>query len=85
MGAPAVLTALLAILGVWSSKPPTPPAASALIEPVSFFVGIKVVRLIIITSRDRNERERKVPCIIQFLFLSTTDNYSPWWREIKIE
>lgn len=42
-GVPAVLTALLAIFGVWSSKPPTPPAASALIEPISFFTGIKTV------------------------------------------
>jgi len=47
MGSPAVLTALLAIFGVWSSKPPSPPAASALIEPVSFFVGIKTVSLLI--------------------------------------
>eukprot|EP00111_Clytia_hemisphaerica_P022741 TCONS_00066934-protein len=42
-GAPAVITALLAIFGIWSSKPPTPPSPSALIEPVSFFVGIKTI------------------------------------------
>lgn len=40
---PAILTALMALFGIWSSKPPTPPAASALIEPVSFFDGIKTV------------------------------------------
>lgn len=40
---PAVIGALMAMLGFWSSKPPTPPSSSAMEEPVSFFVGIRAV------------------------------------------
>eukprot|EP00794_Sanderia_malayensis_P003759 gene3759-4281_t len=38
---PAVLAAFLALVGVCSSFPPTPPSASAHIEPQPFFDGLK--------------------------------------------
>ena len=40
---PGVISFLCALFGFSSSKPPTPPSPSAIIQPVSFFAGIKEV------------------------------------------
>lgn len=43
MSGPGIVAALFAIFGFTSSAPPTPPSASAVIRPTSFFTGIKEV------------------------------------------